>query len=440
MTSKPSIIFLNHSSFIFQTGTVKLLVDPWLYGSIFNEGWDLLSEEDHGQVLSDITHIYYSHEHPDHFHVPFLKSIDPARRTEITILFQQTYDQRVKNFCSNLGYKVIEFEDQAEIKISENTEITIGKVPFFDSWINIKYGDMNILNVNDCVLEKPSAVRGIKDALNRNIDILFTQFSYAGYLEKSRQRVIAAEILEKIKMQDDVLSPGIIVPFASFLYFSHEENRFMNENGNTLRHAYEFIKQNCKAQPVVLRPNEYWDLSEKNNEESLAYWDDKFGAIAGLPYHPASEELSAGELQELANDYLRSLRHTNNSFIINALSWIGVLPKINIKLTDLDKFFQFDLIKGLRASEAEFSAHDCIALSSESLACIFKHDYGYDTVLVSARLDCTTAYLGRVTKCLFVGSLNNTGRYLRFSQIPRLVNLDFLVRGLELINLKKRQY
>jgi hypothetical protein len=53
-------------------------------------------------------------------------------------------------------------EDCEEIKVSKNFYITIGKVPFYDSWINYRINDKNILNVNDCVLDNPDIVYLIK--------------------------------------------------------------------------------------------------------------------------------------------------------------------------------------------------------------------------------------------------------------------------------------
>ena len=75
MKNNPNIIFLNHASFIIEFNGVKILNDPFLFGSAFNNGWNLIKEVDHEKILKDITHIIFSHEHPDHFSVPFLKSI-----------------------------------------------------------------------------------------------------------------------------------------------------------------------------------------------------------------------------------------------------------------------------------------------------------------------------------------------------------------------------
>ena len=42
MAGSPLIRFINHACFIIDTGPIKILCDPWLTGSVFQDGWDLL--------------------------------------------------------------------------------------------------------------------------------------------------------------------------------------------------------------------------------------------------------------------------------------------------------------------------------------------------------------------------------------------------------------
>ena len=243
------ITFLNHASFIIEYNNIKILNDPYLSGSAFNNGWNLLQEFDHKEYLEDITHICFSHEHPDHFSIPFLKSIDESKRPKITIIYQETFDKRVKNFCQKLGYQFSEFENLIEKQIKENFSITIGKVPFYDSWINYKVNGKNILNVNDCVIENPSVANQIKKNIKK-VHTLLTQFSYASYIPENEQKEKALKCLENIKIQDEILKPNFIIPFASFIYFSNTQNRFMNKNINTIEKTYDYLAKNCKSNPI----------------------------------------------------------------------------------------------------------------------------------------------------------------------------------------------
>lgn len=87
------IEFVNHSSFVVHANSIQLLIDPWLAGRVFNNGWDIISSSAFGvEDFKRITHIWFSHEHPDHFHPPSLNLIDPDSRENITVLFQETID------------------------------------------------------------------------------------------------------------------------------------------------------------------------------------------------------------------------------------------------------------------------------------------------------------------------------------------------------------
>jgi UDP-MurNAc hydroxylase len=71
--------FVNHASLIITSGNVRLISDLWLEGRVFHEGWDLIAKsvmtfED----FKDITHIWFSHEHPDHFSRQSQKNIAGA--------------------------------------------------------------------------------------------------------------------------------------------------------------------------------------------------------------------------------------------------------------------------------------------------------------------------------------------------------------------------
>jgi L-ascorbate metabolism protein UlaG (beta-lactamase superfamily) len=73
---KTSIQFNNHASVIIKGTNISLLSDPWYQGDAFHKGWNLLYELSDDQIiniLNKVTHIWISHEHPDHFSVSFFK-------------------------------------------------------------------------------------------------------------------------------------------------------------------------------------------------------------------------------------------------------------------------------------------------------------------------------------------------------------------------------
>jgi UDP-MurNAc hydroxylase len=431
--NKPKITFLNHASFIIEFNNIKLLNDPYLFGSAFNNGWNLLKEENHENQLKDISHIYISHEHPDHFSIPFLKSISKRNHQEkIKIIFQRTFDKRVKKFCENLNFEFIEIDHLKKFQICENFNILLGKVPFYDSWIHYQINEHSILNVNDCVLEDEEVIYEIKKQINK-IDVLFTQFSYANYIPEEKQKYLARKALEKIRLQDEMLKPKYIIPFASYVYFSHIENNNMNKNINTIKKTLDFFKLNCKAKPVILRPNETWSFEQKDNTESFLYWDNLYKNIQNLKLNDEKNSFDVNDLKFKSKNYIQRIYKNNNKFLIYILQLFGFFKKINIFLIDKKKFMTFCLMNGLSIMEGEFKQKNFISLHSNSLAFIFDYDYGLDTLHVNGRFTTTPNYLAKVIRTLIIGSLNNTGRYIKLDNIIKFIDLDLIKRAIKIL-------
>lgn len=428
------IRFLNHASFILEYKNFKILTDPYLFGDAFNEGWRLIKEFDHQEYLSNLTHIYFSHEHPDHFSVPFLKSISEKERNKITIIFQKTFDKRVKNFCEKLGYKFLECENCKQYQFDQNFKFIVGKVPFYDSWINFNIDDKNILNVNDCVLERPEVVNKIRSVISQKIDILFTQFSYAGYAEKNEQKKLATTVLKKIKLQDEILKPNYIVPFASLIYFSHVENKFMNENINTMNTVYNFIKNNCEAKPLILKPNDIVDVEKNDNLKNLDFWQQFYSNINQLDFKENTKIFETNTLIQKSEKYICNLKKRNNFILIRILYKIGFFSDIKIYVKDLKEKFSFNVVNGLRVlNNDEDLTDDYLILSSDSLAYIFDFDFGFDTLVINSRFSIDNKFISHITRNFMLGSIMNTGRYIKFSNLFKFIDKTMLLRGFKKI-------
>ena len=151
--------FVNHASLIFSKGDVNLITDPWIEGSVFQEGWSLLTPTKFTyDDFSRITHIWFSHEHPDHFFPPNVKKIPAEHKKNITVLYHKTNDKKVVEYCRNQGFKeVLELEPNKEYDLGD--DFTIINTPFgHDSWLHIKSEGKTYLNTNDCVLNTPEKI------------------------------------------------------------------------------------------------------------------------------------------------------------------------------------------------------------------------------------------------------------------------------------------
>src|SRR5262245_821143 len=93
------IEWVNHAAYLLRAGDFELLTDPWLYGPVFQDGWDLVAETRHSlDALRAVRNVWLSHEHPDHFNPHFFKSYSPAQRQGVTVYFQETRDKRLATF------------------------------------------------------------------------------------------------------------------------------------------------------------------------------------------------------------------------------------------------------------------------------------------------------------------------------------------------------
>jgi len=421
MSETVCIEWVNHASFVLACGDVRLMSDPWLFGSAFNNGWDLLCKSKFEMDdFASISHIWFSHEHPDHFSPPVLKQIPADVRQGITVIFQETQDRKVINYCAGLGFRVQELRNHRWHELAPGCRVMCGKVPFFDSWLLIEAGGRKVLNINDCVVDGEGVAADIVQHTGP-VELLLTQFSYANWLgnpeDVELRRASAQEKLARVKTQIETFRPRYTIPFASFVYFSHEENVYLNDAINTVRDAHDFIIRETASMPVVLYPGEAWVMGEPHdNAPSLVAYDADYD-VAAKPVR-RSQSVSLDELILLARDYIARMRTQNSNLLIRlmALPPLRYFETVTFHLTDLNQVVAFDLHDGLRPVELVPGAADVtlsdVTLSSESLAYVFKFDWGIDTLEVNGRFRATQQGHKRLIKTFFLGALNNTGRYL----------------------------
>ncbi len=277
------IQFLNHASVVVICDEISILTDPWFSGDAFHKGWNLLFENLHDDilsVLSTITHIWISHEHPDHFSVLFFKKYKEVLiQAGVTILFQETTDKRVVSFLRANKFNVLEIPVDRKIKINDEIDLSCIRDGFYDSALLIEHKGEKILNLNDC------EVNNVKRALEvfrrtGKVDVLLSQFSYAawkgGKANKTWRKNSAAEKIETLILQVDIFSPKILIPFASFIYFSNELNSYLNDSINTLEDvSYAFKDKDVFI--ATMRPGDVLENPKYLDVQSaVEFWNSRF--------------------------------------------------------------------------------------------------------------------------------------------------------------------
>jgi UDP-MurNAc hydroxylase len=380
------IKFVNHSSFIIEHEGISIISDPWLEGKIFNNGWDLMSKTKLTyDDFKDINYIWFSHEHPDHFYPPNLKLIPPEYKKTITVLFQETIDGRVANYCRKAGFKdVIELRKGVSFELSKTFSVLCEYFNEGDSWISYKVGNTTILNTNDCGIRNLSEGEEIKHKVGK-VDILLTQFSYAYWAgnkdEIDYRKKVASDKLQFMKLQCDIFEPTVTIPTASFVYFCHEENFYLNDSVNTAEKTYHFLLENTNTIPVVLYNGDEYTFPEKwDSEKSISNYKADFQAIEkNQDQLVKNVPIPLEDLLKQADIFTNNLQKTNNILVKS------ILKPSKIHVSDYNKTYILSLKNGLKEEPRNYDQCD-VSLSSESLIFCLKYPYGLDTTQINGRL------------------------------------------------------
>jgi len=403
------ITWVNHASFVLETRSVRLMTDPWVEGTAFNNGWKLLSRSrfDYGDFRT-VSHIWFSHEHPDHFAPPTLKRIPPEIRQDISVLYQRTKDKKVLDFCKSLGFKTVEeLNPNQWCELASGVSVLVNPYVGGDSWMCLKSEGKTVLNINDCSVETTLDAGTIKRKVG-DVDILLTQFSYANWVgnkeDTAFRRAVAREKLDRIVMQSRVFQPRMIVPMGSYVWFCHTENSYMNEAINRIQDAYRFIGDNTQAVPVVLYPGDTWNVENVHESlSSLQKYSVDYGKIPTSDLIE-SQRVDLSELIVASTEFVRRLRHSNNSLMLSLL-----LRPARIYLTDYRRTVDLSLPEGLKEVAGDYDSCD-VALSSDSLLYCLKFQWGGDTLHVNGRFQKPkNGRWARFRRYFSIASLNNRG-------------------------------
>lgn len=323
---KYSLKLISHACVLIKLDDVIILTDPWLFGDVFNNGWSLKfrkSFNSSNEILTQseidsITHIWISHEHPDHFHVPSLRFISSrvSDFRKITILLKKDLrtEKDIFPVFKKIGFLNFKILNHNEIeKLSEKISIAIYHHKHTDSSLVIlKNNKPFILNINDSELNENDC-KLIKKKFG-SFPLLLNQFSFGGFDgildDEKLERKSKSKLDLMINMHIN-LEAQTTIPFASFCWFSKEDNKFLNKWHNSLEDVsrqFEEKKIKCYcAEP----PSEYLDIykiigcNKRSNE----------GLINVIPKKESKIDLNIEELKKLILVRFKELKSKSNNFL-----------------------------------------------------------------------------------------------------------------------------
>jgi len=400
----PKLVFNNHAGYSVATVGGGLLVDPWVAQTAFADGWSLLdgtTSNDQvvallGQMRGPKT-IWYSHEHSDHFSIPFLKTLKQNAPAGVRIAYQRTLDGRVAGHLRNFGFDVNELKPSECMKCADDLSLYVW--PFFDTGdsfsLTIACGG-TFLNLNDCAIDSVEKCEFVRQCVANHaskIDVLLTQFGYANWIgnesDVALRQAAAREKLERVALQVRVLNPRTVIPFASFVRFCHEENAYMNDAQNTIETLFTSpITEPFRDRLHVMKPGDEWSPADGHetpearaaSAAARAHWK----ALSEAEPPPLLTQRARFTLDELktSTDLFRKGISRNLAWANHLAEMLGVIKPVTIRLSDLGDTVRMSYRRGLTPSSDAVAHFTC---TSEVLNFIFRNDFGFNTTLVNAR-------------------------------------------------------
>ncbi len=414
------INWINHAGFELESGDICLLTDPWLEGSILNNSWDLLSQTQYTpERMAECTHLWFSHEHPDHFVPPTIRQIPKEARAGITVLYKATEDRKVVKYCEAQGFKIVELEEGKWLELAPDFRVLMGEVPFYDTWLLIEAEGKRVLNLNDCVVNHPRKAQQLAQTVGQDLDLLISQFSYANWVgnpgETETLLNAADEKLGRLDYICGALKPRDLLLSASFVWFSHDENFYLNEGVKPIREVFNYCRDRLDARVHVMAPGQSLDVAElegHDSESALQAYDADEASLPNRERHQAVPT-QFEELQALSREYDERIAKRNNVALIRLLDILRIWrPTINIYLWDIDLLVNYSMFSGLSRCPAD-AAPD-VKMASDSLAFIFRHDFGFDSLEAGGRFNCDHSKRWKMYRAFGIAVLNNMGKSFGF--------------------------
>ena len=408
---------------MIEAGELAIWCDPWLDGKVFADSWALLdTPADLTEVYERVTHIWVSHEHPDHFHLGTLRSLPQEVKDRVVLLFQDDGSPKMPDAFTKLGFPTIQLLPHRQVVPvpaagNADVEVYCYQQGLMNSALAVRHDDITTININDCELTDTDA-RLIKTDLGV-IDVALNQFSLAGYNGSNDpagwSKAFAARIIDDLLNDHERLGADVTIPFASFIYFCREDNKFLNQYGNRPADVVAAAEKR-NVDIAVLANGDSYDTDADNPASAtgaaLKHWDDIFDGIDALPI----DQLDPVSLSTISASVAARSRQLHADYPKPVMK---LLPAIVADIPDLGLRARLDLCEG---TLVETTDEPEVRIHSEALDFAFKTPFGLQSVGVGARYInlCNDEKWRRYRMLL---SLNNAGISLRPSKI---LNREFL--------------
>ena len=435
-TFTTEIKLLSHASILINAKGLKILTDPWFFGTAFNDGWDLSPEPDLlniEELIADVDLIWISHEHPDHLHFPTLKWVSKIVKKDVEIYFQQTNSKKVFEALTKVGFRKFKsMKHKNKYKISSEVALACYAHRHLDSalavFINSNFW---LLNINDTELTKNDT--SIIRKKWGSPSVVYNQFSIAG--SEGIESLLSADadhVLNKMTDHHRELNTKLTVPFASYVRFGRSDNNYMNKYANSSMSAKKkFISED---QEMCLQSYNSSSLKWKNIDELPINLNEvNLQSSKDLTLNVASKDIdnflyksvSREAVKDIIERRIKNWKKNTNIFIWSFFDLKPITFCVKdwgneIWVCDLNNQ-SFHISKDLSSSDIE--------ISSQPLMQAFEMPFGIQTLGVSGRYKFNDTYL-KIPKSWkmirIISSLNNANIHLSLGGLFKIATLRWI--------------
>jgi hypothetical protein len=377
------IRLIGHACVLTECSDTSILCDPWLVSKVFNSSWTLFPEPAFREEwLERVDFLWISHEHPDHLNFPTLRMLPEAWKRRVIVLYQDRNPHAVIAALRKAGYRHFQrLPHRKVVPLTAETSVYCYHADWGDSCLGIANRGEVSLNVNDAPVAEPEG-RTMREDLG-HVDVLLSQFSLAGYTGDKRYAetlpVIAGYLRWRLWDLHRATGAATTIPFASFVYFSTTDNRYLNEFANRPWHAHAHLAEwnyDCS----LLYPGDVLEVGTPfDSTANLEKYRRLYDRFDELPFDAPPRI----ELAELESAFARFAADLADKYPAKRLARVRPL---RIRVPDLEATLELSVAGGRLEKVGGPDAPAHIEVMSQPLLFAFQVPFGFETMEVSSRM------------------------------------------------------
>ena len=393
---------------IVRCGAVSLLCDPWFEGTCFRDGWGLQYHNPHAyQDAAACTHLWISHFHPDHLHMPTLRQL-ARQRADLPCLANVSANFSMSGVLGSAGFRDVRaLAERRPMRLADGVTVTRFPSTGIDNMLLLRAGELSVLNFNDCNLPQ-AAIQRLRRSLG-HVNVLLVNFNHANkLLDATPHEQIKPRLIQRFERIVRAVEPDHVIPFASMHYYRAPLTAWQNDFMLTSEELAAVERRVCAlhmGDEASFRDGSQWLVRRLSP------------ALPPVPRSAKQHNVSVAwhELLTVAHAYRAQLAAAFGPFAV-------LVPALRVWVEDLGR----GLCLSVRAGVSELAAkRDTAHIAAHSLSVFdwLGRPYGTDALFVGGDFELISKDTRALQRTILAGLFVDNGLAPRQS-LRMLAQLD----------------